>query len=118
MKLRSQLTAPRALSGEGISTPSSSDPLLIHAIFEDAEVRAQLHSDWMIHSKSSLKFGVTLRKIDIPEAYAINNFDLKGIANENYSVQYYGQEYATFPVQLSSDRAVVGVYGQYQNALT
>jgi len=114
--LSTQFTAPGDLAP--ISNPSSNDALFMRADFNNyTEARVQLHNDWTINNLSSLQFGLELRRIDAPQAIASNNFDLRDLANQTIPVRYYGNLLPTTPVQASSKRDIIGLYGQYQREL-
>jgi len=114
--INTQITAPGDLTL--ISNPSSDDALFVSANFDDyAESRAQWHNDWSINEKSSLQFGIELRRINAPEAIASNNFDLGELANGTIPITFYGSLLPTTPVQASSDRNIFGFYSQYQHQL-
>jgi len=117
--INTQLTPPNVFSGPPFpytSDPLNSDALFVSANFENySESRGQWHNDWTINAKSSLQFGVELRRIDAPEAIASNNFDLGEFANGISPITYYeGALLPTTPIQAESERNIIGVYTQYQ----
>jgi len=117
--VNTQLTPPNVFSGPP-SAPYTSNPLSNDALFVSgdfgnySEGRGQWHNDWKINSKSSLQFGVELRRIDAPEAIASNNFDLGEFADGISPITYYGALLPTTPIQAESERNIIGFYTQYQ----
>jgi len=115
--LSSQLTAPGTFTG--LSNPDSNDPLLLRANFDNyAEMRMQLHNNWDINKRSSLQFGIELRRLDAPEAIAENNFDLRDIVTQSIPVRFYNELLPTTPIQAKSKRDIIGLYSQYQHQLS
>ena len=114
--LSSQLTAAGALSP--ISNPTSTDAMFLNVDFKDyTESRAQLHNDWEVNPNSRFQFGVELRRIDAPESFAENNFDLGDLANGILPIRYYGDFDQSTQVQAVSSRDIIGLYSQYLHKL-
>jgi len=114
--LSSQLTAVGDLLA--ISNPASNDAMFLNVDFKDyTETRVQQHNDWEINDNSRLQYGVELRRIDAPESFAENNFDLSDLANSNLPIRYYGDFDQTTPVQAASSRDILGLYTQYLHKL-
>ena len=114
--LSSQLTASGDLSA--ISNPASNDAMFLNADFKKyTETRVQQHNDWEINTNSRLQFGVELRRIDAPESFVENNFDLSDLANTNLPIRYYADFDQTTPVQAESSRDILGLYTQYLHKL-
>lgn len=114
--LSSQLTAAGDLFA--ISNPASNDAMFLNVDFKNyTETRIQQHNDWEINNNSRLQFGVELRRIDAPESFAENNFDLSDLANGIVPIRYYGDFDQTTPVQAASTRDILGLYTQYLHSL-
>lgn len=114
--LSSQLTAAGDLST--ISDPASDDAMFLNVDFKNyTETRFQQHNDWKINNSGRLQFGFELRRIDAPESFAENNFDLSDLANGIEPIRYYGDFDQTTPVQASSSRDILGLYTQYLHTL-
>lgn len=115
--LSSQLTAAGDLFA--ISNPASNDAMFLNVDFKNyTETRVQQHNDWKINNSSRLQFGVELRRIDAPESFAENNFDLSDLANGIEPIRYYGDFDQTTPVQAASSRDILGLYTQYLHTLS
>ncbi len=113
---QSQLTPAGALTA--ISEPSSSNPLVARADFDNySETRAQWYNSWEIDVDTSLQFGLEARHIRAPETQAKNNFDLADLAQGILPIRYYDQLLKTSPVQAASQRDIIGLYGQLQHQL-
>jgi len=119
--VNTQLTPANFFNSPGgpPSNPVSNAPLFVSANFDNySESRAQWHNDWTINKQSGLQFGLELRRIDAPESFASNNFDLGELINGTFPVTYYnGELLPTTPVQAKSNRNIIGVYTQYQQTL-
>jgi len=114
--LSSQLTAAGDLFTT--SNPASNDAMFLNVDFKNyTETRIQQHNDWEINNKSRLQFGVELRRIDAPESFAENNFDLSDLANGIVPIRYYGDFDQATPVQAASTRDILGLYTQYLHTL-
>lgn len=114
LSTRSQLTAKGQLFD--ISKPASNEALIADAkLNNNVQKRAQWHNNWQLSLEESLQFGIEARFINIPTAYAKNNFNLSELVNKNYPISYYGKSPEDTPVQLASDRDILGIYTQYQN---
>jgi len=118
--VNTQLTPANFFNSPGgpPSNPISSDPLFVSANLDNyTESRTQWHNDWDINDTSSLQFGIELRRIDVPESFAANNFDLGQLVNGDFPVNYYDDLLPTTPVQAESKRNIIGVYTQFQQTL-
>jgi len=116
VEFKAQLTPAGAFST--ISTPASSEPLLVDVDFSGVqEVRALWHNDWKINSNSSLQLGFERREIDVPQVTAGNNFDVGELVANSFPIQYYGELKQTTVIQAHTDRIILSAYSQYQHEI-
>lgn len=101
-----------------ISSPSSSEPLLVNGGFKDTnEQRYLLHTDWTLNDKQSWQNGIEYRKTDIPAQYSDVNYDLAALANGDFPIDSYGTDFQPTQLQSASQRDIFGLYSQYQHKL-
>ena len=82
-------------------TAQASAPAILDLNFNDyREIRAQFHNNWHINQNNSLQFGVELRRIEAPSAFA--NLEIGSLT-------------MTSTVQNESSRNIAGLYAQYQH---
>ena len=100
------------------SEPASNEPVLTFQDTDDfKEVRLHWHSDWRFSDNADFQAGIEARYLDMPEVILNSNFDLAALIMQQYPVSYFSGVTGETLLQASSERAVIGLYTQYQRSL-
>lgn len=98
-----------------ISTPTSTDPLLLTTYVKTQEWWLRWQNDWRIGHADSLQFGLEYRNPSSLEAESASNYDIVQLAQGGPVINYYGDFSHTAALAETSQRDIVGIYLQQQH---
>lgn len=96
-----------------LSSPSSTDPLIGLVRLESETTILNFHNDWKYNSEINLQYGIEFRKDDEVKARALNNYDLRELAQSDFPITYYGNFEQFTQVGIEDDRNSKSAYVQY-----
>lgn len=98
-----------------ISTPMSSDPLLLKTYVKTQEWWLRWQNNWRIGHADSLQFGLEYRHPSSLETETASNYDMIQLAQGGPVINYYGNFSHTATLAEPSQQDIVGIYVQHQH---
>lgn len=110
-----QSTAEGALSA--ISTPSSTEPLIVRSMTQSTVWEAYWKNDWSPSPRYGLQFGADWREEadDISRQFA--NYNMLQLFSRQFPIQHFDGNDYELPFTNEESRRVLGAYLQYQQQL-
>ena len=109
------LAGPGALAP--ISNPSSQAPFMGSAQLAGESWRLSFSNDWRLDDQSSIQWGLQAARHQETRADSQGNYDLEQLIQGQIPINYYGDDWAEFPIGTEEGQTNLGLYGQYQHQL-
>lgn len=97
-----------------LSSPPSSAPLYGYGEFQTSRVRIDWQNQLQLDDDNLLLFGVEARNEEVIKAKGYTNYDLVGLTNRDFPIEYYGQLGPGVDIAEQEAMLSAGIYSQYQ----